>query len=228
MTLSRRARQTRQAILDAARDCFAEMGLSGASTREIARRAGVTQPLINHYFGSKEGLFEAVVEASLAEYEQVQAAQWALPPGDLRFFTTGLVVLFRWLGEQPHGLRLAAWARLEGQPGVVGLALPVYRRVRAQLLAARSRGLVRPDVDVDGAILMIDAMFKGFWDRRAEYAGYPIADEALPERMLRTAVETLLRGLLQPDVHDEALSLFAAAFEAHMPGDDPGDGQRGR
>lgn len=217
MTLSPRARETRRAILDAARDCFAERGLAGASTREIARRAGVSQPLINHYFDGKAGLFEAVVEASLADYEVAQADQWVLPPGDLRFFTTGLVVLFGWLGAQPQNLRLATWARLEGHPGTALLALSVYDRVRAQLVAARANGLTRPDIDPDGVILMLDALFKGFWDRRDYYTAYPGVGDALPERILRTSVEMLLRGILQPAVHDEALELFAQAFEAHGP-----------
>ncbi|HWT33604.1 MAG TPA: TetR family transcriptional regulator [Microbacterium sp.] len=50
---------TRQEILDAAREVFADRGVDG-TTREIAQRAGVDPAMIAHYFGSKGGLFEAV------------------------------------------------------------------------------------------------------------------------------------------------------------------------
>lgn len=51
---------TSERILDAAEEVFAEVGYSGATLRMVAARAGVTQALINYYFGSKYGLYEAV------------------------------------------------------------------------------------------------------------------------------------------------------------------------
>jgi TetR/AcrR family transcriptional regulator len=68
---------TREAILAAALDVFSERGFDGASTREIASRAGVTQPLLNYHFSSKhelwraavDGIFEALA-AELAERAQ--------------------------------------------------------------------------------------------------------------------------------------------------------------
>lgn len=52
---------TRQAILDAARNAFAANGFAGASVRRIAGDAGVDAALIHHYFGTKEQLFLATV-----------------------------------------------------------------------------------------------------------------------------------------------------------------------
>ncbi|MFD0849730.1 TetR/AcrR family transcriptional regulator [Sphingosinicella xenopeptidilytica] len=47
-------------ILDVSERLFAKKGYSGTSMREIAENASVNQGLITYYFGSKEGLFEAV------------------------------------------------------------------------------------------------------------------------------------------------------------------------
>jgi len=49
--------RTRDDILDAARDQFAELGFDRATIRGIAAAAGVDPALIFHYFGSKERLF---------------------------------------------------------------------------------------------------------------------------------------------------------------------------
>jgi AcrR family transcriptional regulator len=62
----RNAASTRQAILDAAVAAFCQRGYDGVGVREIAADAGVTAMLVNRYFGSKEGLFEEVVEVVLA------------------------------------------------------------------------------------------------------------------------------------------------------------------
>jgi AcrR family transcriptional regulator len=48
---------TREAILDAAREAFAERGFDRASIRSIATSAGVDPALVHHYFGTKDQLF---------------------------------------------------------------------------------------------------------------------------------------------------------------------------
>jgi TetR/AcrR family transcriptional regulator len=53
---------TRERILVAALDVFSERGFDGAATREIAARAGVTQPLLNYHFNGKDELWQAAVE----------------------------------------------------------------------------------------------------------------------------------------------------------------------
>ena len=57
-----RGEETKARILEAALELFAANGFEGASTRTIAERAGVNLPAIQYYFGSKEGLYRAVVE----------------------------------------------------------------------------------------------------------------------------------------------------------------------
>src|ERR1700687_1323838 len=64
-TRRRDADATRAAILAAAKVQFARAGYEGAYLRDIAVEAGVDAALINRYFGSKEGLFAAVLKESI-------------------------------------------------------------------------------------------------------------------------------------------------------------------
>src|SRR6476469_1756319 len=54
---------TRDRIVAAATDLFSERSDAGATTRDIAARAGVTQPLVNYHFRSKEELWRAAVDS---------------------------------------------------------------------------------------------------------------------------------------------------------------------
>lgn len=82
-----RVEPTPSRLLAAARAAFARAGFEGASTHGIAEAAGVHQGLVRHHFGSKEGLWDAVVEQGLSE-------------------------LGRELGALGDGLTVAAWAAI--------------------------------------------------------------------------------------------------------------------
>lgn len=60
----RNAEATRAAILDAARERFARESYDDVGMRDIARDVGVDAALVSRYFGSKEDLFIAVLNAS--------------------------------------------------------------------------------------------------------------------------------------------------------------------
>ena len=58
---------TRERILVAAQQAFAERGFDGATTREIANRSGVPQGLLRYYFGDKLKLWQAAVDRAFGE-----------------------------------------------------------------------------------------------------------------------------------------------------------------
>ena len=55
--------RTRQAILDAALDLFAEKGYFGTSLRDVAGAVGVRESALYNYFAGKEALFDALLTA---------------------------------------------------------------------------------------------------------------------------------------------------------------------
>jgi TetR/AcrR family transcriptional regulator len=125
----RDAERSRQALLDAALDEFAERGYAGARVADIAQRAGVNKQLINYYFGSKEGLYLAVQQAWLDREE-------SFAPPDLPL--TELVV--RYLQDavrDPRALRLLLWRGLadDGAPGGDRSRQPDLDQVRARQAA---------------------------------------------------------------------------------------------
>ena len=59
-----KSERTKLRLLQAAAGLFASRSFETVSTRAIAKEAGVDAALIHHYFGSKEGLFQAVLKSS--------------------------------------------------------------------------------------------------------------------------------------------------------------------
>jgi AcrR family transcriptional regulator len=118
---------TREALLEAARRVFDELGYERATTREIGERAGVDPALIVRYFDSKEGLFlAAIAEVGSGEEETLE--------GDPERLLSYL--LERW-DERGHS------------PISRALASPVLTdEVRAQVQGAVRQRLLRRTVEL--------------------------------------------------------------------------------
>ena len=72
--------RTRRDILDVARQEFVEHGLAGARVDAIAERTATTKRMIYYYFGSKEGLYSAVLQQA---YAGIRTAEAGLALDDL-------------------------------------------------------------------------------------------------------------------------------------------------
>ena len=92
--VTRDPERTRAAILAAATAEFTAKGLTGARIDAIAKSAGANKRMIYHYFGDKDALYLAVLEAT---YEAIRVAEQALHLGD-RDPVEGMreLVLFTW------------------------------------------------------------------------------------------------------------------------------------
>jgi TetR/AcrR family transcriptional regulator len=56
-------------ILKKALELFSEKGYDATSVREICEAAGITKPTLYHFYGSKEGVYRAIVEGALDRFQ---------------------------------------------------------------------------------------------------------------------------------------------------------------
>ncbi|PZM93253.1 MAG: TetR family transcriptional regulator [Actinobacteria bacterium] len=98
---------TRQAILSAAREVFAERGFDAASMRAIATAAGVDPALIHHYFGSKDQLFLAAMNSPI-DPKEVVGQLWA---DGWDGFGERLIRFFLGIWDSPDGAAAIALLR---------------------------------------------------------------------------------------------------------------------
>ncbi len=112
---SERSRASRRRVIDATIACIAEDGFARASTTRIAKRAGVTWGVLQHQFGDKASMLEAVVDRVLAAGAVM--ADEKRPPG--RTVEDRVVALERilWRGFQTPTYRALLEIQLDSEHG---------------------------------------------------------------------------------------------------------------
>src|SRR5580700_10675279 len=146
-TQAERRSTTRRALLDAGRELFAARGFANAGQEEIVERAGVTRGALAHHFGTKLGLFRAVVEAletELAEHIATAAMLGDDPMAHLRlgclaFLDAALDPAVRRivLLDAPAVLGWQAWRELETTYGLGLVSEALEHCMEAGLIAPR-------------------------------------------------------------------------------------------
>jgi AcrR family transcriptional regulator len=155
--MSRDAEATRRRLLDAATQEFAAYGIAGSRVDRIAAVAQSNKAQIYHYFGSKDGLFDAVFDAMCRE--TVDAVP--IDPADLPEYAGRLFDSYE---ERPYVQRLATWYRLEraGTADLLPIVLESNTAKVAAVAAAQADGTLPArfsPVDLLGLVLHL----AGFW-----------------------------------------------------------------
>ncbi|MBO2453917.1 TetR/AcrR family transcriptional regulator [Actinomadura barringtoniae] len=134
-----RGEARRTAILEVAARLFADRPYDVLSIDEITREAGVAKGLIYYYFGSKRGLFMAVIDqaaSALNDLAEKGERSADLSPTERLIRTLDA---YLWWAETHSS---AFQTVTSGGLGVDAEAVDRYRRVRRRLLGAMSYGLV--------------------------------------------------------------------------------------
>jgi AcrR family transcriptional regulator len=108
--------ERRAAIVDAALHLFAEKGFRGTTTRELAARVGVSEPVLYEHFRTKRDLYAAIIDTK--SHEQLEFTE-ALSPAaergdDVAFFTQLGLSILGWHQSDPAFIRLLFFSGLEG------------------------------------------------------------------------------------------------------------------
>jgi AcrR family transcriptional regulator len=139
--------RTRAAILAAATAEFTAKGLGGARVDDIARRARVNKRMIYHYFGDKEGLYLAVLEAT---YTAIRTAEVGLNLAD-RDPVDGMreLVAFTWnyFIEHPEFLSLHLARYLRQSKRIRDLHSPLLGMIATLLARGEKAKKFRAGID---------------------------------------------------------------------------------
>ena len=194
-SVEKTGRDTRQQLIEAAASVFSEEGVRGATTREIAKRAGVHETTLFRHFESKDELLRAVIEqlsadmtASLAAYPQVWSEDLSK---DLMLYAEVFShairkneLLMRMLiaegGKHPQLLR-----------EIVQSANFSFREhMMAYLDQAKLMGQIRPELDSFHIATMLTGVILA-----GVLRGFIGKDEAASQKYLQDSLDIFIHGL---------------------------------
>lgn len=140
---------TRERILAAALEVFAERGFDGARVRDIAQRAGANLGLLTYYFTDKQQLWQAAVTSAFAELAAELAGVLAPDGGDDLADLERIIRHFvRFVARRPAFMQLMNDEGKRDGARMRWLAdthvRPLYEGLRRRIARAQARGLLPP------------------------------------------------------------------------------------
>jgi AcrR family transcriptional regulator len=159
----RDAERTKREILDVATREFAEHGYSGARVDEIAERTRTTKRMLYYYFGSKEGLYIAVLERA---YARIRADEQEI---DIEHLDPGTAIrrlaetMFDHQEAHPEFVRLVSIENVHRaehiakSPRLAEMSSPAITLTARVLERGRAEGVFRRDADAVDIHMMISA-----------------------------------------------------------------------
>jgi len=161
---SRRSEVSRERILEAATELFAQRGYAGAGVDQLAARSGIAKTAIYYHFGNKAGLLAAALQRAANSWIEGilqasrQAGDW---PDRLDHALAGMRAL---LEEKPWIFKLMQILALEvaeERPEIRGMLQSILRRAREAIVAGMqdALGVEVPDAETVASVIL--AMLDG-------------------------------------------------------------------
>lgn len=204
----RKAKQARppgvkERLLAEALALFADRGYDGVAVDEIVLAAGVNKRMVYHYFGSKEGIYSAVLEEA---YEGLRASEEKFfaprkTRGNPRKAVHDLVGLyFEFLRTHPEFVRLLLWENLQqgthlGKTGPAVTKSPMLAHLQTLLDAGVADGSFRRGLDARQVLVSLIGLCLVYFSNRHTLTRTVGLDIAAPHA-LRRAVEASATVLL--------------------------------
>jgi AcrR family transcriptional regulator len=189
----------RDRLLMSGAHLMAERGFEGVSVREICTDAGTSNNMVHHYFGSKQGLLDAIVDEFSSEVFAIPMRLLDKEPKSKDEFLSILELLFETTLEAyiEHRSVMMVVVREQADPE----ALPEYiARVAAFLEQAKAKGFVRKGVDtgmITGFFLdrILNQVQFAPWIKR-NYGTDLLSDPKYRRRWCESNLDVLLNGIV--------------------------------
>ena len=201
---TRDAERSRREILDAAEELFASRGFGGTSLQDVANAAGVSRGTPSYFFGSKEGLYRAVLARCFTQVAEVlrETRQAAADRGEsgAELLRGEVEAYLDFLAAHPTFVRLVQWESVNATGILVEFSprLELFVELRDAVTEQVENGRFRP-LDPEQTLLSIMALC---WFPLAEKDALlrsmgvdPYAPEFVAVRK-RHVVDLILNGLL--------------------------------
>ena len=154
--------ERREQIFEAALELFADRGLAATKITDIARRAGISQGLLYHYFGSRRELLRAAIARrfeAMAEHVVADSRGLSFVERRLRTFQSSATI---------HDSQLRALLGIDGDDTVD--PMPRYEEMLSRLRQDVIDGDIDRGHDLEALQVALSALIRGYRIFREQYA----------------------------------------------------------
>ncbi len=156
----RDSQKSREDILNAAEQEFAEKGIYGARIDEIARQAGINKRMIYEYFGSKEELYKTVLTTV---YSRLSRRETVLLSEDIpctEAIKNMIGLYFDFLNANPSYVNMILWENLNKGRYIQDIDFkdikdPTFDSLRKIIGKGKQQGVFKEDLDAEQVILSL-------------------------------------------------------------------------
>jgi len=194
---------SREHLIEAARALFAQQGYDGASVRDITRRAKVNLGAITYHFGSKEGLYHAVIEGFAVPLADRLAAIASEPGPPVQRIADVLRAFFDHIGEHPEMPSMIVRELASGRPLAAPVAQVIERNVQSVsriIVQGQADGSIRPgEPALIAMTIAAHPLFFAVARAPLQHAlGTDPREPAVRTRIVEHVIATLEGGLANP------------------------------
>jgi AcrR family transcriptional regulator len=184
-------------ILSKALTLFSVKGYDATSVREICQAAGITKPTLYHFYGSKEGVYRALVEGALEEYRRTVRDLVSSPGGVSERLRRVARAHFDYTRERPELVRfLLALSHNPPSSAPVTDFHRYYEDVVGAIAALANQGVASGEL-APGPVDVRVLVFLGALSEALH--GFLLAGQPdLTGDLADTLVDTILRGWAAP------------------------------
>ncbi|MFH0881609.1 MAG: TetR/AcrR family transcriptional regulator [bacterium] len=147
--------RTREDILTAATSLFSEKGFAGTSMRMLAHAIGASQALLHFHFGSKMGLYRAVLDKMKGGREETLEMPSQEDTDFEDSFLDGLSARLRYYQKNPARAKIVLWSALEDMDEESPDMVRVREKIIEWLQRAESEGLIREEISLPHLAAML-------------------------------------------------------------------------
>jgi len=183
------AQATREAILRAATKVFAKQGFAGGRVEQISKAAKSHDRMIYYYFGSKEGLFIAVLEDTYRRFNDAETALVLDTSQPVEALQTVIRFIWGYYQKNPDFITLLNTENLH-RGKHIGKSLrareyssPAISVIAGVLQSGAAQGLFRRDIAARDLYLMIAAMGYFYLSNRFTLSAFLGESLEAPEAM---------------------------------------------
>jgi AcrR family transcriptional regulator len=201
--------ERRAQILQIAIKLFSQYGFRGATTKEIARVAGVSEAMVFRHFASKEELYSAILDWKACEGRVANPFELLAVPmaanDDRQVFYSMMLNALTKHEKDPEFMRLLFHSALEGhelaEMFIEQSIVPIYEFLSAYISRRQKEGAIRKDIKPRVIVrafvgMMIHhALNNSLWDKNHKVLNISNEDAA------RDFTDILLRGI-RPEKND--------------------------